>query len=145
MYNRTCIVSSFFGFQPSNLIRSPPITPMPIATPDIPHRPAASLVFSNGLPLLLNLCVDRAVAVDDAACGCCDVTGGGAVTSGVELVDATADVEEELESLDALVCLSRVVVKGLPELSVLGPMTIGISISSVLPSLSLEVWVKVVV
>lgn len=110
---------------------------------EIHQRLAAAFVSSKGLPLLLNTrCDGRVVGVDDTACRCWVLLGVGDA-SGVGLGDAIAG-EEEDEGV-ALVCLSKVVVKGSPVLHEDGPIMRGTSICSVLPSLSVDVYVCILV
>lgn len=122
---------------------SPLATPKPMADPETHQRLAAAFVSSKGLPLLLDTrCDGRVVGVDDTA-GCCWVLLGVGDASGVGLGDATAG-EDDAEGV-ALVCLSKVVVKGSPVLHEDGPMKRGTSICRVLPSLSVDVYVCIFV
>jgi hypothetical protein len=95
-------------------------------------------MFSNGLPLPFDggsaCCELVGVAT---SCACVDVAAGPAVGLG----DAAADDGESV----AVAPDSKVEVTILPVLVVLGPITMGIMISSVFPSLSVVVFVSVVV
>lgn len=94
-------------------------------------------MFSKGLPLLFDvLCACCELVVDDATCCACVGSGVGAA---VTLGDAAA------EDGESVAFASNVEVTIFPVLQVFGPMTIGMIISSVFPSLSVVVCVCVVV
>ena len=121
-----------------SLMNSPASIPMANRAPETLQRPAPACMFSNGLPLPFDggsaFCELVGVAT---SCACVDVAAGGAVGLG----DAVADDGESV----AVAPGSKVEVTILPVLVVLGPITIGIMISSVFPSLSVVVLVSVVV
>jgi len=106
--------------------------------PETLQRPAPACMFSNGLPLPFAggsaFCELVGVAT---SCACVDVAAGPAVGLG----DAAADDGESV----AVAPASKVEVTIFPVLVVFGPMTIGMIISSVFPSLSVVVLVSVVV
>ena len=97
-------------------------------------------MFSKGLPLPLAGGSAACELVDDAAsCACVDVAAGAAVGLG----DAVAD--DGISVAVAVAPESKVEVTIFPVLVVFGPITIGMMISSVFPSLSVVVFVTVVV
>jgi hypothetical protein len=121
-------------------MNTPASSPIPTRAPETLQRPAPACMFSKGLPLPLAGGSAACELVDDAAsCACVDVAAGAAVGLG----DAVAD--DGISVAVAVAPESKVEVTIFPVLVVFGPITIGMMISSVFPSLSVVVFVTVVV